>query len=522
MDFDTIAPTLKKPIMIAMSKGIITGYEDYTFKASNLANRAQAATIIARVIDVNKRKQVNYFEDQKKILVNKSTALKGRMDNHNKSMDEAIDYLLGYSYDLKPFESKEDIRFLFLKKLQDFETKLGQQIPIVYGEKQSLTIELEGKTCEISTAENYFRAKWFLSGSLTLFYEKGIDGSGYFIRDTLKNRDFGFNYNLLNDELRIDSTIQDTFLGAAYYVYKLDGKYVSQIKEIDINSWESVETNSLDRFVIYYGDFMGYYDYNEKVTVFIEPDNSSQIYVYEDIIKGDGIGFIQDNSNYTFIGDVKGFKFIGAGYAMQSDGTAFIGEYEGQLLKGKATMFCTNGLILEDTFQSYVAYSIHDSNYYSQNPDATSIEKEIDTIISNQITVSMTTDEKIRAIHDYLVLNITYDTGNVDNTLEYFNINNAYAGIVNRSTICLGYAQSMNLILNRMGIESYVVIGDTDSNKISDHAWNYVRFSDGFYHVDVTWDDIDVGTQIYYDYFKVHDNIMRGSRGIEKIMGYED
>lgn len=513
MDYDAISQSLKKPVLIAMSQGIITGYEDYTFRASNLATRAQAATIISRIIDVNKRKQINYFEDQKKKLEETAITLEDRMGDHKKNIDEAIDYLLGYEYDFDPIESKEELKAVFIQKLYAFEAKLEKQIPIVYGEKKTLTIDLEGKSCDLKITENYFRATWVLSGTLSLFYEKNSDGSGFFMRDTLKNLDIGFFYYAQKDELRIDSTLPDTMIGEGYYVYKFKDEYLSRIDEFD--------AKDLIRSTIYFAGCTLNYDQNIDFEAYEYSDGFRQIYLYEDMYNGNGIGYMKSDDESFYIGEVNAFQFDGIGYEINSDGTAFIGEFENMILDGKGTMFCTSGLILEDTFQENVAFSRLDSHYYSINPEAPSIEAEIDKIILSQIKPNMSTSEKIKAIHDYLVLNITYDTVNVDDPLDYYNINNAYAGIVYKSTICLGYAQAMNLILNRLGIESYVVIGDSDLDGTSDHAWNYVRFPDGFFHVDVTWDDSDVGNEIYYDYFKVQDNVMRMKRSVEDILGFE-
>ncbi len=54
-DFNSIPSNYADFILKAYSKGIITGYEDGTFKGSNNATRAEAATIIVRMADETKR-----------------------------------------------------------------------------------------------------------------------------------------------------------------------------------------------------------------------------------------------------------------------------------------------------------------------------------------------------------------------------------------------------------------------------------------------------------------------------------
>ena len=46
------------------------------------------------------------------------------------------------------------------------------------------------------------------------------------------------------------------------------------------------------------------------------------------------------------------------------------------------------------------------------------------------------------------------------------------------------------LILKELGIECGYVTGKArNSDGIGNHAWNYIKLDDGYYMVDVTWDD---------------------------------
>ena len=55
-DYDTIADPYKAYIVKAYTKGIITGYEDGSFKPEQNATRAEAATMIVRMLDAEQRK----------------------------------------------------------------------------------------------------------------------------------------------------------------------------------------------------------------------------------------------------------------------------------------------------------------------------------------------------------------------------------------------------------------------------------------------------------------------------------
>ena len=102
-------------------------------------------------------------------------------------------------------------------------------------------------------------------------------------------------------------------------------------------------------------------------------------------------------------------------------------------------------------------------------------------------------------LHDTLANRITY-------VLDAPNAHNAYGAIVEGEAVCEGYAEALQLLLMRVGIQSFIIIGEslqptTDGNV--GHAWNYVRIGGNYYHVDLTWNDSD--SLIYHAYFNVSD-----------------
>lgn len=94
--------------------------------------------------------------------------------------------------------------------------------------------------------------------------------------------------------------------------------------------------------------------------------------------------------------------------------------------------------------------------------------------------------QKIKKVHDYLVESISYDQ-----SISKDNIYNIYGALVNKECVCEGYAKAFKYLMNQIGIESIIVTGDaTDSEgKMQNHAWNYVKYDNKWYAIDVTWDD---------------------------------
>lgn len=101
------------------------------------------------------------------------------------------------------------------------------------------------------------------------------------------------------------------------------------------------------------------------------------------------------------------------------------------------------------------------------------------------------TYEKERRLHDLLIDRIEYDKGADMNQ-------SAYSALVEGKSVCAGYARAYQYLMQRLGIPCYYCTGYAGT----DHAWNIVALDDGYYNVDLTWDDTPGGE---YDYFNKTD-----------------
>lgn len=114
---------------------------------------------------------------------------------------------------------------------------------------------------------------------------------------------------------------------------------------------------------------------------------------------------------------------------------------------------------------------------------------------------------KEKFFHDYICKNSVYDLS----TYEGFG-DTAYSVLVDGKAICEGYSRAMKLLLDSVGIYSYLVVGETenDEGKMEGHMWNVVSVDGEFYHVDLTWDDCDgeLG-EVNYLYFNMTDKDIR-------------
>lgn len=104
--------------------------------------------------------------------------------------------------------------------------------------------------------------------------------------------------------------------------------------------------------------------------------------------------------------------------------------------------------------------------------------------------------EKELFFHDWLCSNVNYGQDGTNNVFS------AYGALVNGVAVCEGYSRAMQLLCDSVGIPCTVISGK--SNGVG-HMWNIINPGDGWYHVDVTWDDDSKYNYIRHAYFNLTD-----------------
>ena len=125
-------------------------------------------------------------------------------------------------------------------------------------------------------------------------------------------------------------------------------------------------------------------------------------------------------------------------------------------------------------------------------------DSEIERIV-NEAKKLETDYEKEIYVHDVLINKINYDTNEKNDQSAY------------GKSVCVGYAKSFQIIMNKLGIPTYYIVGMTNER----HAWNLVELEDGFYNVDLTFDDGI--NEVYYKYFNVSDEMINSDHKRESL-----
>ncbi|WP_416294007.1 transglutaminase domain-containing protein [Paenibacillus illinoisensis] len=190
---------------------------------------------------------------------------------------------------------------------------------------------------------------------------------------------------------------------------------------------------------------------------------------------------------FTYKGDVKGLK---------------------KQLQSSIDEAMTSDPYIQYTVKSYafnykgsnVSAEVHVNLSYRETKEQTDyVNRKVTHVLKEIITPGMTNHEKVKAIHDWIVLHLAYDT-----SLQKYT---AYDGLVTGSTVCQGYSLLAYRMLEQVGIENRIVEG-TAGDQL--HAWNIVKLDGKWYHMDTTWDDPtpDRKGKVSHNYYLLSDDEM--------------
>ena len=170
------------------------------------------------------------------------------------------------------------------------------------------------------------------------------------------------------------------------------------------------------------------------------------------------------------------------------------------------------------TYNDRGEFSLIIEHIYNQE-EITAINYIVENKINEIIKEDMTTEEKIKKIHNYIIDSTKYDTLKSENIHDNtYKSNTAYGVLIQGYGICSGYSDTVAIFLNKLGIENYKISNDT-------HIWNLVHINGVWTHLDTTWDDPISTTNLNRDtYFlinydeltKLNDNTHNFNKNIYK------
>ena len=138
------------------------------------------------------------------------------------------------------------------------------------------------------------------------------------------------------------------------------------------------------------------------------------------------------------------------------------------------------------------------------------INNKIEEIKSKIINTNMSTEDMLKAYHDYLINNTVYDEA----AAEEIKINNsqnkknnshkAIGPLFEGMALCSGYSDAMKIFIDKLNIPNYKI--STQS-----HVWNVLYLNGKWLHIDLTWDDPVTNNHsnvLLHNYFLIDTNTL--------------
>lgn len=225
------------------------------------------------------------------------------------------------------------------------------------------------------------------------------------------------------------------------------------------------------------------------------------------------IGLSSDNSKYVQISDINDFQqYLQHSIVQHNKETDIL--YIGNETIDKTDLDSIFKKIMEDLYLKNSvdswSYSVNgykgwlhieiNTVYRTSMEEEESLDKIVNNIMATIIKDNMNDFEKIKAIHDYIILNSEYSLNTTNSAFS------PYTLVTEGKGVCSAYALLAYKMLSKCNIEAYIVEGETTQA----HAWNLVKLDNKFYHIDTTWDDPieDRKGLVQYTYFLTSDAYM--------------
>lgn len=168
---------------------------------------------------------------------------------------------------------------------------------------------------------------------------------------------------------------------------------------------------------------------------------------------------------------------------------------------------------------------VFSADYTMTEEEIREAEPKIDAYVQScfaGMSSTMSQYEQVKYIYDYIITHTEYD-------LEAPNNQNICSVFLEGRSVCQGYAEAMEYLLQKRGFVISIVNGYVENG--SRHAWNILMVDGNYYYLDATWGDVDYqsaeGTDtgiskevmpINYDYFLITTEQLNVTHQINNIV----
>ena len=223
---------------------------------------------------------------------------------------------------------------------------------------------------------------------------------------------------------------------------------------------------------------------------------------------------LSDNTYYYYnnLNDIEKEAYVTMYSSFMSFDDSFVMEIDGENLKYvfTAVLYDNPHIFWVDNDYQYSENEksvLFTPSYRNSTVEAQQLTIELNNKINEIVSYANnfnTEYEKELYIHNYICENTVYDEA-----LSQEGGDSAYDSLINGKAICEGYSRAVQILLDAVDIDNYLVVGDSESNgEIEPHMWNVVEIDNLNYYLDATWDDSGADDTTVYFYFNVNDKMI--------------
>lgn len=129
----------------------------------------------------------------------------------------------------------------------------------------------------------------------------------------------------------------------------------------------------------------------------------------------------------------------------------------------------------------YASYHVEFENLDGRYEES---QRYVAGILTDILKEDMSVNEKIKAIHDYIVAHTTYDIDAQKSGNRGLDVFKSAGVFVDKKAVCTGYSRAFMMLCRAAGIPAIYV-----ASEAMNHSWNYVYDGHSWRYIDVTWDD---------------------------------
>ena len=147
-------------------------------------------------------------------------------------------------------------------------------------------------------------------------------------------------------------------------------------------------------------------------------------------------------------------------------------------------------------------------NYLTDKQKEVYVSAEVKKISRKIVSKNATEFDKVKAVHDYIVLNSSYSKNTINSQYS------AYTLLTEKKGVCQAYALLMVKMLQELKFDVKYVKGYSNNEL---HAWALVKVDGEWYHIDPTWND-PIGSksdEVWYKFFMLTDKLISNTHSWE-------